>query len=255
MPIGHSEVFDAVGPLPRFHDLPEKHQGAEDPPDGARVLMSVGNPRVPDPLGVQHQVVLVMRDDDPTGGPGQRRYGRCRPRLGGPPRAVVVTSIPQRRRPAASAVKLSSPDRETGLGEKKPASGGRELVFRTWERTGAQRGGRRVGALAAGESAGLGRRASVEPSPVCGGRTDHRGAGAAVTARGMLVAAGIARYYCIRKNIAAPRHLSRRSASMADEIDPLAARLGLIVDFPRDATGRLPEVWSERFTGASSSSR
>jgi len=38
---------------------------------------------------------------------------------------------------------------------------------------------------------------------------------------------------------------------MADEIDPLAARLGLIVDFPRDATGRLPEVWSERFTGAS----
>ena len=38
---------------------------------------------------------------------------------------------------------------------------------------------------------------------------------------------------------------------MADEIDPLAARLGLIVDFPRDAAGRLPEVWSEKFTGTS----
>ena len=37
-----------------------------------RVLMSVGNPRVPDPLGVQHQVVLVMRDEDPTGGGGLR---------------------------------------------------------------------------------------------------------------------------------------------------------------------------------------
>ena len=70
--IGRSEVFDAVGHLPRFHDLPEEHRGAEDPPDGARVLMSVGNPRVPDPLGVQHQVVLVMRDEDPTGGGGLR---------------------------------------------------------------------------------------------------------------------------------------------------------------------------------------
>ena len=38
---------------------------------------------------------------------------------------------------------------------------------------------------------------------------------------------------------------------MADEIDPLAARLGLIVDPPRHAAGRLPEVWSERFTGTS----
>ena len=38
---------------------------------------------------------------------------------------------------------------------------------------------------------------------------------------------------------------------MADEIDPLAARLGLIVDSPRHAAGRLPEVWSEKFTGTS----
>ena len=38
---------------------------------------------------------------------------------------------------------------------------------------------------------------------------------------------------------------------MADEIDPLAARLGLIVDAPRDAADRIPEVWSERFTGIS----
>jgi len=38
---------------------------------------------------------------------------------------------------------------------------------------------------------------------------------------------------------------------MADKnpLDPLAARLGLIVDSPRDAAGRLPEVWSEKFTG------
>ena len=44
---------------------------------------------------------------------------------------MVVTSIPQRRRPAASAVKLSSPDRETGLGEKKPASGERLETIET----------------------------------------------------------------------------------------------------------------------------
>ena len=38
---------------------------------------------------------------------------------------------------------------------------------------------------------------------------------------------------------------------MADEIDPLAARLGLIVDYPRDTAGRLPEAWVEKFTGTS----
>ena len=42
----------------------------------------------------------------------------------------------------------------------------------------------------------------------------------------------------------APRHLSRRSASMADEIDPLAARMGLILDYPRNTAGRLPRSGS-----------
>ena len=40
---------------------------------------------------------------------------------------------------------------------------------------------------------------------------------------------------------------------MADEIDPLAARLGLMLDIPRPAAGRLSEAraWSEKFTGTS----
>ena len=63
VPIGRSEVFDAVRHLPGFQDLPEQHQGAEELPDAARVLMAIGDPGMPDPLRVQQEVVVVMRDD------------------------------------------------------------------------------------------------------------------------------------------------------------------------------------------------
>ena len=58
------------------------------------VRVAVGNPRVPDPLGVQHQVVLVMRDDDPTGGQGKGDV-LGRPALEATSRVVVI-SIPRR---------------------------------------------------------------------------------------------------------------------------------------------------------------
>ena len=36
---------------------------------------------------------------------------------------------------------------------------------------------------------------------------------------------------------------------MADEIDPLAVRMGLILDYPRNTAGS--EAWVEKFTGTS----
>ena len=63
-----SKVLDAVFHLMGFEDLPQEYQGPNDLANCARMLMTVGDSGVLNSLRVQHQVVVIMRDDDPAGG-------------------------------------------------------------------------------------------------------------------------------------------------------------------------------------------